>query len=93
MTPLDNSVANLLAAYRAPGTTYTGSTVARSQNSGLVNTGTSESGPMDVFSVFDALTVSDSGVDAAGNRMLVASLTNSAMHPPRPAVPASGWKA
>ena len=56
-------MANLLVpdliAYQGAGTTYSGPTVAPLQNSGLVNTGTSDSGPMDVFSVFDSFTVAD----------------------------------
>ena len=59
-------MANLLVpdliAYHGPGTSYSGPTVAPLQNAGLVNTGTGDDGPMDVFSVFDALTVVDDGI-------------------------------
>jgi len=66
VTGLGTPVANLLVpdliAYQGAGTTYSGSTVAPLQNSGLVNTGTSDSGPMDVFSVFDSFTVTNAGL-------------------------------
>src|SRR5208282_5066719 len=56
VTGLGTPVAKLLVpdliAYQGAGTAYSGSTVAPLQNAGLVNTGTSDSGPMDVFSVF-----------------------------------------
>ncbi len=35
------------------------------QNSGLVSTGTGDSGPMDVFSVFDCFTVTDAALSHA----------------------------
>ncbi len=61
VTGLKTPVANLLVpdliAYHGAGTTYSGSTVAPLQNSGLVNTGPSDGGPMDVFSVFGCFTV------------------------------------
>ena len=71
VTGLGTPVANLLVpdliAYHGPGTSYCGPTVAPLQNSGLVNTGTIDGGPIDVFSVFDALTVAGSGFgDAQG---------------------------
>ncbi len=56
-TPLANLLVPDLMAYHGPGTSYSGPTVAGLQNTGLVNTGTSDGGPMDVFSVFDALTL------------------------------------
>ena len=66
VTGLGTPVANLLVpdliAYQGPGTTYSGPTVAPLQNAGLVNTGTSDGGPMDVFSVFDSLTVTSVGL-------------------------------
>jgi hypothetical protein len=46
-----------LIAYQGPGTSYVGATVAPLQNADLINTGTSDAGPIDVFSVFDALTL------------------------------------
>ncbi len=54
-TPVANVLVPDLIAYQGPGTTYSGATVAPMQSSGLVNTGSSDSGSMDVFSVFDAL--------------------------------------
>ncbi|MGO9921838.1 MAG: S8 family serine peptidase, partial [Isosphaeraceae bacterium] len=66
VTGLGTPVANLLVAdliaYQGAGTTYSGSVVAPLQNSGLVNTGTSDSGPMDVFSVFDSFTATNVGL-------------------------------
>jgi hypothetical protein len=66
VTGLGTPVANLLVpdliAYQGAGTTYSGSTVAPLQNSGLVNTGTTDGGPMDVFSVFDSFTVAQAGL-------------------------------
>jgi len=66
VTGLGTPVANLLVpdliAYQGTGTTYSGSTVAPLQSSGLVNTGTTDSGPMDVFSVFDSFTVTQGGL-------------------------------
>jgi hypothetical protein len=60
-------VANLLVpdliAYHGPSTTYSGPTVAALQNFELVNTGTSDGGgPIDVFSVFDSLTITSGGL-------------------------------
>ncbi len=55
-----------LIAYQGAGTTYSGSTVPPLQNSGLVNTGASDSGPMDVFSVFDSFTVTSVGLSHVG---------------------------
>ena len=61
MTGLGTPVANLLVpdliAYQGPGTSSSGPTVAPIQNAGLVDTGASDGGPMDEFSVFDVLTV------------------------------------
>ncbi len=66
VTGLGTPVANLLVpdliAYQGPGTSYSGPTVAALQSTGLINTGTSDGGPMDVFSVFDSLTVASNGV-------------------------------
>ena len=65
-------MANLLVpdliAYQGAGTTYAGPTVGPLQNAGLVNTGTSGGGPMDVFSVFDSLTVTGDGLGNAAAR-------------------------
>ncbi len=69
MTGLGTPVANLLVpdlvAYQGPGTTYAGSPVAPLQNAGLVDSGTTDSGPMDVFSVFDSFTVTNVGLSQA----------------------------
>ncbi len=69
VTGLGSPVANLLVpdliAYQGPGTTYAGPTVAPLQSAGLVNTGTGDGGPMDVFSVFDSLTLTTDGLSLA----------------------------
>ncbi len=74
VTGLGTPVANLLVpdliAYQGPGTSYAGPTVAPLQNAGLVNTGTSDGGPMDVFSVFDFVTVTSSGVGDTQGQVL-----------------------
>jgi hypothetical protein len=56
-TPVANRLVPDLVAYQGPGTSYSGPTVARLQNAGLVDTGTSGGAPMDVFSVFDSVTL------------------------------------
>jgi len=61
-TPVANLLVPDLVAYQGAGTTYLGSTVAPLQNSGLVNTGSSDGGPMDVFSVLDSFTVTQAGL-------------------------------
>jgi len=69
VTGLGTPVANLLVpdliAYQGAGTAYSGSTVAPLENSGLVNSGTTDSGPMDVFSVFDSFTTTNVGLSHA----------------------------
>ena len=74
VTGLGTPVANLLVpdliSYQGPGTSYSGPTVAGLQNAGLVNTGTGGDGPMDVFSVFDALTVTSDGLGGAQSQVL-----------------------
>ncbi len=79
VTGLGTPVANLLVpdliAYKGPGTSYTGPTVAALQNTGLVNTGTSDSGPMDVFSVFDSWTVPDNGLGEAQGQVITTGLS------------------
>ena len=66
VTGLGTPVASLLVpdliAYHGPGTSFAGPTVAPLQHSGLVNTGGNNGGPMDVFSVFDSLTVTSNGL-------------------------------
>ena len=56
-TPVAGSLVPDLVAYQGPGTIYSGPRVAALQNANLVNTGTSASSPINVFSVFDSLTV------------------------------------
>ncbi len=66
-TPVANLLVPDLVAYQGPGTSYSGATVARLQDAGLVSTGTSNGGPMDVFSVFDSLMVTSNAIsDAQG---------------------------
>ena len=86
MTGLGTPVANLLVpdliAYQGPGTSYAGSPVGPLQDATLVNTGTSDSGPIDVFSVFDSLTVTGNGFGDAQGQVLstdLASPMNGAM--------------
>ncbi len=66
VTGLGAPVANLLVpdliAYQGASTSYSGTTVAPMQNAGLVNSGTTNSGPIDVFSVFDSFTVARAGL-------------------------------
>ena len=65
-TPVAGSLVPDLVAYQGRGTTYNGPTVAPLQNANLVNTGTSSSSPIDVFSVFDSITVANNGIGHAG---------------------------
>ena len=60
-TPVAGLVVSDLVAYRGSGTTYAGAKVGPLQNANLVATGTSASEPIDVFSVFDALTITIGG--------------------------------
>ncbi len=63
-TPVASLLVPDLVAYHGSSTSYAGPTVAPLQNVGSVNPGgTSDGGPTDVFSVFDALTLTG---DAAG---------------------------
>jgi len=65
-TPVASSLVPDLLAYQGPGTTYNGPTVAPLQNANLVNTGTSSGSRIDVFSVFDSITVANNGIGHAG---------------------------
>ncbi|MGP0067962.1 MAG: Ig-like domain repeat protein [Isosphaeraceae bacterium] len=56
-TPVANLLVPDLVAYQGPGTSYSGPTVGPLQDANLVNTGSGASGPIDVFSVFDAFTL------------------------------------
>ncbi len=61
-TPVANLVVTDLVAYQGPGTFYAGPTVAALQNDALVNTGASAGAPIDVFSIFDSLTLTSNGI-------------------------------
>ncbi len=80
VTGLGTPVANLLVpdliAYQGPGTTYSGPTVGPLQNANLVNTGASSGGPIDVFSVFDSLTVTSNGLGDAQGQVLSSDLSS-----------------
>jgi hypothetical protein len=69
-TPVADLLLPDLIAHQGPGTSYSGPTVASLQDTGLVNTGTSDGGPMDVFSVFDALPLAGDGLDDAQAQVL-----------------------
>ncbi len=60
-TPVANLLVGDLVAYQGPGTTYAGPTVGALQDATLVDTGWSGCGTTDVFSVFNAITVSNTG--------------------------------
>jgi len=75
-TPVANRLVPDLIAYQGPGTSYAGPTVAPLQNAGLVNTGTSGGGPMDVFSVFDSLTVASNGLGGAQAQVFTTDLSS-----------------
>jgi Bacterial Ig-like domain (group 3)/Right handed beta helix region len=95
-TPVANLLVPDLVAYQGPATPYAGPTVARLQNANLVNTGAGAGGTIDVFSVFDSLTVASVGVnrngfvsavDASVDRGLARSLPASE----RTAIPTVDW--
>jgi len=66
-TPVANLLVPDLVGYQGPSTTYAGPAVGALQHANLVNTGAVASGPIDVFSVFDSLTVASNGLgDAQG---------------------------
>jgi hypothetical protein len=85
-TPVANVLVPDLIAYQGPGTTYSGATVAAMQSSGLVNTGSSGSSPMDVFSAFDALTTKSA---VAGRTQPRPSVVSEPNHAPARAVQAA----
>ena len=100
VTGLGTPVANLLVpdlmAYDGPGTTYNGPTVRALQNANLVNAGMSDSGPMDVFSVFDSLTVTSNGVNRNGSVTTVDASIDRGLARPLPgtertAIPTLDW--
>ena len=61
-TPVANLLISDLVAYHGPGTSYAGPTVAPMQSAALVNTQAIVRGPIDVFSVFDAITLTGNGM-------------------------------
>ncbi len=67
-TPVANLLVPDLVAYQGAGTTYAGPTVAPLQDATLGETGTGDGGPIDVFSVFDALADSGDGWDLSTNQ-------------------------
>jgi len=75
-TPVANRLVPDLIAYEGPGTSYSGPTVAPLQNANLVNTGATSSGPIDVFSVFDSLTVTSNGLGDAQGQVLSTALSS-----------------
>ncbi len=60
-TPEASSLVPDLVAYQGPGTSYAGPGVGPLQDATLVDTTSAGGGPIDVFSVFDALTVRSPG--------------------------------
>ncbi len=62
-TPVANLLVPDLVAYQRPGTSYSGSPVAALLDSSLVDTGSTSSGPIDVFSVFDSITVTNAALN------------------------------
>ena len=63
-TPVANRLVPDLVAYQGPGTSYAGPTVGPLQDATLSDPGPAGGGEMDVFSVFDALTVAGRAVGA-----------------------------
>jgi hypothetical protein len=61
-TPVANLLVSDLVAYQGPGTSYSGPTVGPLQNATLDGNWTG-SGPINVFSVFDSLTVTGVGIN------------------------------
>ena len=61
-TPVANLLVSDLVAYNGPGTTYSGATVGPLLDASLVDPASTSSGPIDVFSVFDSITLSHIGV-------------------------------
>jgi hypothetical protein len=64
-TPMANHLVPDLMAYQGSGTVYSGPTAGALQDANLVNTGSSSSSTIDVFSVFDALPATGSGLGFA----------------------------
>jgi hypothetical protein len=79
VTGLGTPVANLLVpdliAYQRPGTVYSGATVGSLQDAGIADSGASSSSTIDVFSVFDTLTVLRGGLRHADASSAAGALT------------------
>jgi len=65
-TPVANLLVADLVAYQGPGTSYPGPSVGPLQDASLVDPTSAAGGPIDVFSVFDSLTVASNGIGHAG---------------------------
>jgi subtilase family serine protease len=61
-TPVANLLVPDLVAYQGPGTSYLGPSVGPLQDASLVDSTAAAGGPVDVFSVFDSLTVASNGI-------------------------------
>ena len=68
-----------LIAYHGSGTSYAGPTVAPFQNADLVNTGKTDGGVINVFSVFDALTAGGNGFGDAHVQVPTTDLSSATM--------------
>jgi hypothetical protein len=62
-TPVANLLVSDLVAYQGPGTVYNGPTVGPLQSTSLDTNWTGSGGPINVFSVFDSLTVTSAGIN------------------------------
>jgi len=65
-TPVANLLVADLVAYQGPGTSHPGPGVGPLQDASLVDPTAASGGPIDVFSVFDSLTVASNGIGHAG---------------------------
>ncbi len=75
-TPVANRLVPDLIACQGPGTSYSGPTVGPLQNAGLVNTGPSDGGPIDVFSVFDSFTFTSHGLGSPSDKTHVSGVVS-----------------
>ncbi|MFI5259428.1 MAG: S8 family serine peptidase, partial [Candidatus Limnocylindrales bacterium] len=78
-TPVANRLVPDLVAYQGPATTYTGAAVGPLQDANLVNTGASAGGPINVFSVFDSLTITSNGPGYPRNQSVSSDLSSPAI--------------
>jgi hypothetical protein len=81
-TPVANLLVPDLVAYEGPGTSYSGTPVAPLLDSSLVDTGSANGGPIDVFSVFDSITVTHGG---RGQQRSAVAIDSSIERAPAPA--------